>query len=105
MEILSKTNMIDYVIDIRKQLYPNEDIPEEMKDRRTHVLAELTALRAKVDTITKIMNDDDVMKQMENMRDSKALIGYLETTHNVSELFLCVICFAFLIFKLVLFKI
>lgn len=28
LEILSKTNMIDYVIDIRRMLYPKEDTPE-----------------------------------------------------------------------------
>lgn len=28
LDILSKTNMIDYVIDIRRMLYPDEDTPE-----------------------------------------------------------------------------
>lgn len=28
LNILSKTNMIDYTIDIRKQLYPNLEVPE-----------------------------------------------------------------------------
>lgn len=28
LDILSKTNMIDYAIDIRKQLYPNFEVPE-----------------------------------------------------------------------------
>lgn len=28
LEILSKTNMIDYVIDIRGMLYPDEETPE-----------------------------------------------------------------------------
>lgn len=28
LAILSKTNMIDYVIDIRMQLYPDEEVPE-----------------------------------------------------------------------------
>lgn len=28
LDILSKTNMIDYTIDIRKQLYPNLEVPE-----------------------------------------------------------------------------
>jgi hypothetical protein len=28
LDILSKTNMVDYAIDIRKQLYPNEEVPE-----------------------------------------------------------------------------
>lgn len=31
LEILSKTNMIDYVIDIRRMLYPDEDTPEVSK--------------------------------------------------------------------------
>jgi hypothetical protein len=28
LDILSKTNMVDYAIDIRKQLYPDEEVPE-----------------------------------------------------------------------------
>lgn len=28
LDILNKTNMIDYTIDIRKQLYPNVEVPE-----------------------------------------------------------------------------
>jgi hypothetical protein len=28
LDMLSKTNMVDYAIDIRKQLYPNEEVPE-----------------------------------------------------------------------------
>jgi translation initiation factor 3 subunit E len=28
LDILSKTNMVDYAIDIRKQLYPKEEVPE-----------------------------------------------------------------------------
>lgn len=28
LDILSKTNMIDYAIDIRQQLYPNLEVPE-----------------------------------------------------------------------------
>jgi len=28
LDILSKTNMVDYTIDIRRQLYPNVEVPE-----------------------------------------------------------------------------
>jgi hypothetical protein len=28
LDMLSKTNMVDYAIDIRKQLYPNDEVPE-----------------------------------------------------------------------------
>ncbi|KAI4471902.1 eukaryotic translation initiation factor 3 subunit e [Holotrichia oblita] len=37
LDILSKTNMVDYAIDIRKQLYPKEDVPEELKERRFEI--------------------------------------------------------------------
>ena len=63
--------MIDYAIDIRKQLYPNEEVPEDLKQRRVHVVAQLQELQQEVQPILKIMADDEVMKNMENMRDSK----------------------------------
>lgn len=28
LDILNKTNMVDYAIDIRKSLYPDQEIPE-----------------------------------------------------------------------------
>lgn len=28
LDILNKTNMVDYAIDIRRQLYPDQEIPE-----------------------------------------------------------------------------
>ncbi|XP_050312157.1 eukaryotic translation initiation factor 3 subunit E [Anthonomus grandis grandis] len=78
LDILSKTNMIDYAIDIRKQLYPHEEGPDDLKQRRQHVVAQLQELQQEVEPILQIMGNEDVMKNMENMRDSKALIAYLE---------------------------
>ncbi|XP_066148021.1 eukaryotic translation initiation factor 3 subunit E isoform X2 [Euwallacea fornicatus] len=78
LEILSKTNMIDYAMDIRKQLYPRDEIPDDLKQRRQHVVAQLQELQQRVEPILTIMGNDDIMKNMENMRDSKTLITYLE---------------------------
>ncbi|XP_066260229.1 eukaryotic translation initiation factor 3 subunit E isoform X2 [Euwallacea similis] len=78
LEILSKTNMIDYAIDIRKQLYPRDEIPDDLKQRRQHVVAQLQELQQRVEPILTIMGNEDIMKNMENMRDSKTLITYLE---------------------------
>ncbi|KAK9707634.1 eIF3 subunit 6 N terminal domain [Popillia japonica] len=77
LDILSKTNMVDYAIDIRKQLYPKEDVPEELKERRVHVVTQLQELQHEVEPILQLMGDDEVMKNMENMRDSKTLINFL----------------------------
>ncbi|XP_030750023.1 eukaryotic translation initiation factor 3 subunit E [Sitophilus oryzae] len=78
MDILSKTNMIDYIIDIRKQLYSTSEVPEDLRQRRSHVVSQLQVLQQKVEPILQIMANDEVMKGMENMRDSKTLIAYLE---------------------------
>jgi translation initiation factor 3 subunit E len=83
LDILSKTNMIDYAIDIRKQLYPNDEVPEDLKQRRVHVVAQLQELQQEVQPILKIMADDEVMKNMENMRDSKTLINFLSKDYKV----------------------
>lgn len=83
LDILSKTNMIDYAIDIRKQLYPDEEVPEDLKQRRVHVVAQLQELQQEVEPILKIMADEEVMKNMENMRDSKTLINFLSKDYKV----------------------
>lgn len=82
LDILSKTNMIDYAIDIRNQLYPREEVPESLKERRQMVVDKLQELQRVVDPILHILNDDEVMRNMENMRDSKTLINYLSKDYK-----------------------
>ncbi|KAK9126555.1 hypothetical protein Scep_015401 [Stephania cephalantha] len=44
IELLSKTNMVDYAMDIHKSLYQTEDVPQDMVDRRVEVVARLKSL-------------------------------------------------------------
>ncbi|KAK9154791.1 hypothetical protein Sjap_002271 [Stephania japonica] len=44
IELLSKTNMVDYAMDIHKNLYQTEDVPQDMVDRRVEVVARLKSL-------------------------------------------------------------
>lgn len=85
--------MIDYAIDIRKQLYPDEEVPEDLKQRRIHVVAQLQELQQEVEPILQIMGDDEVMKNMENMRDSKTLINFLSKDYKVNYLVECIVIF------------
>ena len=56
---------------------------QEMKNRRQEILAELTRLQEVNSTILKLINDEKIMKKMESMRDSKALIKYLSEEADV----------------------
>ncbi|PIA48328.1 hypothetical protein AQUCO_01400732v1 [Aquilegia coerulea] len=44
IELLNKTNMVDYAMDIHKSLYQTEEVPQDMIDRRVKVVARLKAL-------------------------------------------------------------
>ncbi|KAJ7976735.1 Eukaryotic translation initiation factor 3 subunit E [Quillaja saponaria] len=44
IELLNKTNMVDYAMDIYKNLYHTDDVPQDMVDRRAEVVAKLKAL-------------------------------------------------------------
>nr|QBH73835.1 eukaryotic translation initiation factor 3 subunit E [Encarsia formosa] len=77
LDTLSKTNMIDYLIDVKQQLHPDINVPEEMRNRRQEILSELARLQENAKVVLDLINDDKVMKKMESMRDSKALIKFL----------------------------
>uniref|UniRef100_A0A2P2LT38 Uncharacterized protein MANES_09G010400 n=1 Tax=Rhizophora mucronata TaxID=61149 RepID=A0A2P2LT38_RHIMU len=44
IELLNKTNMVDYAMDIHKSLYRTDDVPQDMVERRAEVVARLKAL-------------------------------------------------------------
>ncbi|GMN55419.1 hypothetical protein TIFTF001_024540 [Ficus carica] len=44
IELLNKTNMVDYAMDIHKSLYHTEDVPQDMVERRAEVVARLKSL-------------------------------------------------------------
>nr|QBH73831.1 eukaryotic translation initiation factor 3 subunit E [Brunneria borealis] len=83
LDILSKTNMIDYAIDIRKQLHPKQEVPETLKERRAQVVQQLGELTKSCEELTKLMQDEEVMKSIENMRDSKTLQNHLIKEYNL----------------------
>lgn len=61
-------------------------LQQELKARRAGVLQELSILQNNVSVVVALMNNEEVMKKMENMRDSKALSNYLTQESDVSYL-------------------
>lgn len=77
LEMLSKTNMVDFAIDVYKTLYPDQDIPQNLKIKRSEVVADLKDLQLETDPIIKIFEDEAVGQMMEGARDSKEVFAYL----------------------------
>lgn len=58
---------------------------KDIKARRADVLQELSVLQNNVAVVLALMNNEEIMKKMENMRDSKALNNYLTQESDVSN--------------------
>lgn len=67
--------MIDYTVDIRKRLSLEDELPEELVQKRTQVLAKLKELQSEVNPLMKCM---DELKNRDSMKDSKQLMSVLQ---------------------------
>ncbi|KAK9805784.1 hypothetical protein WJX73_009832 [Symbiochloris irregularis] len=64
LELLQKTNMVDYAMDIYKALYNREEVPAEMRTRRHEVVQNLKALQSQANAIVAFLSDDSAIKQL-----------------------------------------
>lgn len=62
LALLDKTNMVDFAMDIYKGLNNTDDVPAEMKERRSQVVARLRQLQHDVDPIIKCLQNPGVVK-------------------------------------------
>merc|ERR1719158_72725 len=70
--------MVDFAMDIHKNLYPDDDIPEYLTDKRPLVLETYKKLQDEVKPIVAIMEEEVVLQQIQNSRDSRHLVEFLE---------------------------
>ncbi|EDV96398.1 eukaryotic translation initiation factor 3 subunit E [Drosophila grimshawi] len=79
LDTVNKTNMIDYTMDTRKRLNLSQDMPDELVQRKSDVLATLKQLQNEV---APIMKATDILKNGESMKDSKTFVNALQKDYN-----------------------
>lgn len=67
--LLQKTNMVDFAMDIYKDLYQTDDVPAEMTARRAEVVGRLRDLQKAVDPIIAALSNPEVIR---NFRQDRA---------------------------------
>ncbi|KNA17109.1 hypothetical protein SOVF_083050 [Spinacia oleracea] len=64
IELLSKTNMVDYAMDIHKSLYHTDDVPQDMVDRRVEVVARLKSLEEGAAPLVSFLQNEDKVQEL-----------------------------------------
>ena len=82
LELFSNTSMVDFIMDVHKTLYPDQEIPKNLYDKRTTVVENFKRLQLENEHILKTFQDQKVHQQLSQNRDSKNLIDYLVQNHD-----------------------
>merc|ERR1740131_647965 len=51
--------MVDFAMDVHKSLYPDQEVPPTLKDKRTQVVENFKKLQAGTDSVLKIMTEPE----------------------------------------------
>merc|ERR1719412_932196 len=74
--------MVYFIIDVHKTLYPDQEVPKSLYEKRTTVVATFKRLQDENQLILKTFQDPKVHQQLQQNRDSKQLIDYLVQNHD-----------------------
>ncbi|XWS43106.1 hypothetical protein CRYUN_Cryun16bG0073600 [Craigia yunnanensis] len=64
IELLNKTNMVDYAMDIHKNLYHTDDVPQDMVERRAEVVARLKSLEVAAAPLVDFLQNPNAVQEL-----------------------------------------
>ena len=82
LELFSNTSMVDFIMDVHKTLYPDQEVPKSLHEKREKVVENFKRLQNESEPILKVFQDTEVARKLQSSRDSKELIDYLVKEHN-----------------------
>merc|ERR1719351_753811 len=77
LDLLLNTSMVDFAMDVHKSLYPDQEVPATLVEKRAQVVEQFKQLQSGTDSVLKIMTEPEVTKQTQQCRDSKQLLEFL----------------------------
>ena len=83
IELLKYTNMVDFAMDIYRQIHSTENVPDEMTERRKVVIANLRELQETAAPIVDFLLDENKVKDLRN--DKAYNIKMLQDQYNISQ--------------------
>ena len=65
LELFSNTSMVDFIMDVHKTLYPDQEIPQSLYDKRTKVVDDFKRLQKENEPILITFQDPKVHQQLQ----------------------------------------
>jgi len=81
IELLSKTNMVDFAKEIYKKLHQTEAVPQDMEKRREEIFAKFQSLQQEVAPLMKLLNDTENINLLKEQKLFTA--QYLLDNYNI----------------------
>merc|ERR1719415_207894 len=74
--------MVDFAMDVHGTLYPDQEVPKSLVDKRAMVVEKFKELQAETDPVLRIFTEPEVTKQIQASRDSKQLLDFLSKGYD-----------------------
>ena len=81
LDLLNKTNMVDFAMDVHKSLYPDKKMPNALMEKKTDVEINFKRLQNEITPVIKIFENQEVTRMINQSLHSKQLLDFLKG-HN-----------------------
>ncbi|KAK9881514.1 hypothetical protein WA026_016394 [Henosepilachna vigintioctopunctata] len=85
LDMLTKTTMVDYIIDVRKRLYPDEMTSEDLYKKGDYVRAKQESIQLEANKLFTYLESVPA-EELEKVKDSKTLLYFLMKNYKDFEL-------------------
>eukprot|EP00735_Rhodelphis_limneticus_P001002 TRINITY_DN11547_c0_g1::TRINITY_DN11547_c0_g1_i1::g.22095::m.22095 TRINITY_DN11547_c0_g1::TRINITY_DN11547_c0_g1_i1::g.22095 ORF type:complete len:449 (+),score=133.34,sp/B5DGH9/EIF3E_SALSA/56.51/3e-170,eIF3_N/PF09440.5/5.3e-38,eIF3_N/PF09440.5/7.4e+03,PCI/PF01399.22/37,PCI/PF01399.22/8.9e+03,PCI/PF01399.22/4.3e-17,PCI_Csn8/PF10075.4/0.034 TRINITY_DN11547_c0_g1_i1:44-1348(+) len=82
IDLLSKTNMLDFAMEIYRTLHKTEEVPQTLKERREQVVHQLKELQAQCGPLLRLLEDSALVEQLR--KDKQWTAQTLLEKHDIS---------------------